>query len=84
MHIFLDQGLNACHSSDPSHSSANTGSFNCWTIRELLFFFIKIVLTSDSYSFAFCVFPFLFKNSVKLMKMCDLSMWVEDVKEETS
>ena len=32
---FLGQGSNLCHSCNQSHSSDNTGSLNCWALREL-------------------------------------------------
>ena len=47
MWIFLGQGLNLCHSSDPSHSSDNTGSLTYYTTRKLWnFFFYSIYLSS--------------------------------------
>ena len=40
---FLSQGLNLCHSNDPSHQSDNTRSLTCWATQELpiISFFIK-------------------------------------------
>ena len=45
---FLGQGLNLCHSSDPSHSSDNVKSFNLQATRELQSMTLK--LTSHTYS----------------------------------
>ena len=48
---FLGQGVNLCHSNNPSCSSDNTVSFTCWATRGLQGRF--------SFSFFFFSFPFL-------------------------